>query len=105
MAADSLTIKRSHTYDSRGRPETMETSPSKLKVGYEYNARGYLSRLKRGTSALATRTAVDARSNATGTVYGNGVSTTSHPSRLGGDSPSLIECEWLMWGSSPTEIC
>ena len=76
MAADSLTVKRSHTYDSKGRPETMETSPSKLKVGYEYNARGYLSRLKRGTSALATRTAVDARGNATGTAYGNGVSTT-----------------------------
>ena len=76
MAADSLTIRRSHTYDSKGRPETMETSPSKLKVGYEYNARGYLSRLKRGTSALATRTAVDARGNATGTAYGNGVSTT-----------------------------
>ena len=82
-AADALTVTRTHTYDIHGRPATLTTQPSALAVGYEYNARGYLSKLKRGTAALVTYTAVDARGNPTGVSYGNGVSTTRTFDELG----------------------
>ena len=76
VAADAVTATRTLAYDTYGRPSTLTTQPSALAVGYEYNARGYLSKLKRGTAALVTYTAMDARGNATGQTYGNGVSTT-----------------------------
>ena len=82
-ADDALTVRRTLAYDSRGRPSTLTTQPSGLAVGYEYNARGYLSKLKRGTAALATYTAMDARGNATGVSYGNGVSTARTYDELG----------------------
>ena len=52
-------------------------------MGYEYNARGYLSKLKRGTAALTTYTAMDAWGNATGESFGNGVSTVRTFDELG----------------------
>ena len=82
-ASDALTVTRTHAYDSHGRPSTTTTGPSALAVGYEYNARGYLSKLKRGTAALVTVTAMDAWGNATGQSYGNGVSTTRTFDELG----------------------
>ena len=75
-ASDALTVTRTLAYDTYGRPSTLTTQPSALAVGYGYNARGYLSKLERGTAALVTYTAMDARGNATGQTYGNGVSTT-----------------------------
>ncbi|MYK46577.1 MAG: hypothetical protein F4029_10130, partial [Gammaproteobacteria bacterium] len=81
--SDALTMTRTHAYDRYGRPLTTTTQPSALAVGYEYNARGYLSKLKQGTSALATVTAMDAWGNATGESYGNGVSTTRTFDELG----------------------
>ena len=68
---------------SFGRPATTTTQPSALAVDYEYNAQGYLSKLGRGTAALATYTAMDARGNATGVSYGNGVSTARTFDELG----------------------
>ena len=82
-ASDALTVTRTHTYDSRGRPSTTTTGPSALAVGYEYNARGYLSKFKKGSAALVTVTATDAWGNATGESYGNGVSTTRTFDELG----------------------
>ena len=76
VAADAVTVTRTLAYDTHGRPATETTQPSALAVGYGYNARGYLSKLKRGTAALTTYTAMDARGNATGQTYGNGVATT-----------------------------
>ena len=76
VAADAVTATRTLAYDTYGRPSTLTTQPSALAVGYGYNARGYLSKLERGTAALVTYTAMDARGNATGQTYGNGVSTT-----------------------------
>ena len=82
-ASDALTVTRTHAYDRYGRPSGTTTQPSALAVGYEYNARGYLSKLKRGTAALATYTGMDARGNATGESYGNGASTTRTFDALG----------------------
>ena len=76
-------MTRTHAYDRHGRPSTTTTGPSALAVGYDYNARGYLSKFKQGTSALATVTAMDAWGNATGESYGNGVSTTRTFDELG----------------------
>ena len=42
---------------------------------HEYNARGYLSKLKHGATALVTVAETDAWGNATRETYGNGVST------------------------------
>lgn len=83
VAADAVTVTRTLAYDTYGRPSTLTTQPSALAVGYEYNARGYLSKLKRGTAALTTYTAMDARGNTTGLTYGNGVSTTRTYDDLG----------------------
>ncbi|MDE0661710.1 MAG: hypothetical protein OXI79_18910 [Gammaproteobacteria bacterium] len=82
-ASDALTVTRTHAYDRHDRPSTTTTQPSALAVGYDYNAQGYLSKLKKGTAALATVTAMDAWGNATGESYGNGVSTTRTFDELG----------------------
>ena len=65
---------RSHGYDGNGRP-SRTTHPSGLSVSYEYNARGYLSNLKRGSAALVTYAGMDAWGNTTRETYGNGVTT------------------------------
>ena len=77
-------MTRTQTYDTYGWPATLTTQPPALAVGYDYNARGYLSKLRKGTSALVTYTAADARGNATGvSFYGNGVATTRTFDELG----------------------
>ena len=73
-ATSTEAFTRSHGYDGNGRP-SRTTHPSGLSVSYEYNARGYLSNLKRGSAALVTYAGMDAWGNTTRETYGNGVTT------------------------------
>ena len=73
-ATSTETFTRAQTYDANGRP-ARTTHASGVAVDYEYNARGYLSKLKHGAAALVTYAGADAWGNPTGETYGNGVST------------------------------
>ena len=73
-ATSTEAFTRSHGYDDNGRP-SRTVHPSGLSVSYEYNARGYLSNLKRGSAALVTYAGMDAWGNTTRETYGNGVTT------------------------------
>ncbi|MYD99127.1 MAG: hypothetical protein F4X98_17305 [Gammaproteobacteria bacterium] len=52
-ATSTETFTRAQTYDATGRP-ARTTHASGVAVDYEYNARGYLSKLKHGAAALVT---------------------------------------------------
>ena len=52
-ATSTETFTRAQTYDANGRP-ARTTHASGVAVDYEYNARGYLSKLKHGAAALVT---------------------------------------------------
>ena len=73
-ATSTQTFTRTQAYDGDGRP-SRTTHASGLAVTHEYNARGYLSKLKHGAAALVTVAEADAWGNATRETYGNGVST------------------------------
>ena len=73
-ATSTQTFTRTQAYDGDGRP-SRTTHASGLAVTHEYNARGYLSKLKHGAAALVTVAAADAWGNATRETYGTGVST------------------------------
>ncbi|TQV78840.1 hypothetical protein FKG94_12530 [Exilibacterium tricleocarpae] len=71
------TYTHSYGYDTQGRVSAM-TYPSGIMVGYDYNARGYLSVLSDKTTAspLKTYQHTDAFGQVTGELYGNGIATT-----------------------------
>ncbi len=63
-----------HTYDTHGRPSTT-TYPGGFVLTREYNARGYLSKLKDGATAIHTINDMDAFGNRVDESYANGVGT------------------------------
>src|SRR5690606_23187443 len=66
----------SHTYDSYGRPSTTTyPGPGGFELTRTYNARGYLSQLKEGTTPIQTFDEADAFGHSTQETYGNGVVT------------------------------
>ena len=73
-ATGTRTFTRTQTYDRDGRP-SRTTHASGIAVDYEYNARGYVSKLRHGTAALVTYAETDAWGNPTRETYGNGVAT------------------------------
>ena len=64
-----------HTYDTFGRLSTTTYPGSGFVLTRQYNARGYLSALKDGTTALKTFVETDAFGNSTEEDFGNGVTT------------------------------
>ena len=64
----------SHTYDSYGRPLNT-TYPGGFVLTRAYNARGYLSQLKNGATAIQTINNLDAFGNSVDESYANGVNT------------------------------
>jgi RHS repeat-associated protein len=70
----SVTHITEHLYDGYGRP-ALTTYPGGFEVTREYNARGYLSQLKDGTTAIQTINNLDAFGNNVDESYANGVDT------------------------------
>lgn len=69
------TYTTSHTYDAHGRRSTTTYPGADFVVTRAYNARGYLSDLKDGGTAVQTIISMDAFGNVTEVDYGNGVTT------------------------------
>ena len=70
-----MTLRRGFGYDAYGRLTTA-THPSSLSAKYEYNPRGYVSKILEGANALVSYTAMNARGSVKSATYGNGVGTT-----------------------------
>ncbi len=70
----STNYTTSHTYDSQGRPSNT-TYPGGFVLTRAYNARGYLSQLKDGATAIQTFNHLDAFGHSIDESYANGVDT------------------------------
>ena len=77
----TTTLRRGHTYDGYGRLSST-TWPS-VAVGREYNGRGYLAKLKHGSTVLVEVTERPARGQSGAVTYGNGVKTERTYDALG----------------------
>ena len=77
----TTTLRRGHTYDGYGRLSST-TWPS-VAVGREYNGRGYLAKLKHGSTVLVEVTEQTARGQSGAVTYGNGVKTERTYDALG----------------------
>ena len=75
-------LAHSYAYDDYGRPSST-TYPSSVTVKHEYNARGYVAKLKHGTTTLVNVTAQTARGQSKAVTYGNGVETERSYDALG----------------------
>lgn len=71
---NTMSYTTSHAYDGNGRPKTT-TFPGGFVLTRVYNARGYLSELRNGTTAIQTFNATDPFGQSTHETYGNGVET------------------------------
>lgn len=71
----STTYTTSHTYDAHGRPSTTTYPGAGFVLTRAYNARGYLSDLKDGSTSIHTIVDLDAFGNSIEENYGNGVTT------------------------------
>ena len=81
------TLTRSHGYDSYGRLSSTTypagVATDAVKIDYEYNSRGYLEKLKHGTTDLVEITALTAYGQVKNETYGNGVETERDFDKLG----------------------
>ena len=80
-AGKTETLTRSYGYDAYGRPETT-TYPS-VAVKRAYNGRGYLEKLKHGSTVLVEVTAQTARGQPKAETHGNGAKTERSYDALG----------------------
>ena len=75
-------LAHSYAYDDYGRPSST-TYPSSVTVKHEYNDRGYVAKLKHGTTTLVNVTAQTAHGQSKAVTYGNGARTERSYDALG----------------------